>query len=185
MAYTPTKWQDHIPEVQDGTPVSAAIMNKIEDGIMQAHQVADSTASALDRAYHPLAPYYSAGATTGDSTIFFAAEGLTPGIYLLLASGNHNPSGAAYYRSVYNAILLLSCGYNSTKKQVVYRIKIGSSSSASGTSGVTDNDLAVGFDAMAEEIQRTAATAKIFIRLSRDSASSTADNWDVRLHKLI
>ena len=99
MAYTPTKWQDHIPEVQDGTPVSAAIMNKIEDGIMQAHQVADSTASALDRAYHPLAPYYSAGATTGDSTIFFAAEGLTPGIYLLLASGNHNPSGAAYYRS--------------------------------------------------------------------------------------
>ena len=185
MAYTPTKWQDHIPGVQDGTPVSAAIMNNMEDGIYRAHQVADGTAAALDRAYHPLAPYYSAGATTGDSTIFFAAEGLTPGIYLLLASGNHNPSGAAYYRSVYNAILLLSCGYNSTKKQVVYRIKIGSSSSASGTSGVTDNDLAVGFDAMAEEIQRTAATAKIFIRLSRDSASSTADSWDVRLHKLI
>ena len=54
MAYTPTKWQDHIPEVQDGTPVSAVNMNKIEEGIMQAHQVADSTASALDHAYHPL-----------------------------------------------------------------------------------------------------------------------------------
>ena len=39
MAYTPTKWQDHIPEVQDGTPVSAVNMNKIEEGIMQAHQV--------------------------------------------------------------------------------------------------------------------------------------------------
>ena len=33
MAYTPTKWQDHIPEVQDGTPVSAVNMNKIEEGI--------------------------------------------------------------------------------------------------------------------------------------------------------
>ena len=32
MAYTPTKWQDHIPEVQDGTPVSAVNMNKIEEG---------------------------------------------------------------------------------------------------------------------------------------------------------
>ena len=185
MAYQKKQWQDRIDGVQVGTPVNAVNMNNIEDGIYRAHQVADSTASALDRAYHPLAPYYSAGATTGDSTIFFAAEGLTPGVYLLLAGGNHNPSGAAYYRSVCSAILLLSCGYNSAKKQVVYRIKIGSSSSASGTSGVTDNDLAVGFDAMAEEIQRTAATAKIFIRLSRDSASSTADNWDVRLHKLI
>lgn len=186
MAYTPTKWQDHIPEVQDGTPVSAAIMNKIEDGIMQAHQVADSTASALDHAYHPLSPYYSAGAT-GDSTstIYFTADGLTTGVYLLLASGNHNPGGAAYYRSVYSAILLLSCGYNITKKQVVYRIKIGTSSSASGTAGGEDSNLAVGFNAMAAEIQRTAATAKIFIRLSRDSASSTADSWDVRLHKLI
>ena len=28
--------------VQDGTPVSAVNMNKIEEGIMQAHQVADS-----------------------------------------------------------------------------------------------------------------------------------------------
>ena len=185
MAYQKKQWQDHIDGVQVGTPVNAVNMNNIEDGIYRAHQVADSTASALDRAYHPLTPYYSAGATTGDSTIFFAAEGLTPGIYLLLASGNHNPSGAAYYRSVYNAILLLSCGYNSTKKQVVYRIKIGSSSSASGTAGGTDSNLAVGFDGMVAEIQRTAATAKIFIRLSRDSASSTADNWDVRLHKLI
>lgn len=185
MAYTPTKWRDHIPGVQDGTPVSAAAMNNMEDGIYRAHQVADSTASALDHAYHPLAPYYSAGATTSDSAIYFAAEGLTPGIYLLLASGNHNPSGAAYYRSVCSAILLLSCGYNITKKQVVYRIKIGTSSSASGTAGGEDSNLAVGFNAMAAEIQRTTATAKIFIRLSRDSASSTADSWDVRLHKLI
>ena len=125
MAYTPTKWQDHIPEVQDGTPVSAVNMNKIEEGIMQAHQVADSTASALDHAYHPLFPYYSAGAT-GDSTstIYYTADGLTTGVYLLLASGNYNPGGAAYYRSVYSAILLLSCGYNNTTKQVVYRLSL-------------------------------------------------------------
>lgn len=185
MAYQKKQWQDHIEGVQTGTPVNAANMNNMEDGIYRAHQVADSTASALDRAYHPLAPYYSAGATTGDSAIYFAAEGLTPGVYLLLASGNHNPSGAAYYRSVCSAILLLSCGYNSTAKQVVYRVKIGTSSSASGTSGVADSNFTVGFEGMAAEIQRTAATAKVFIRLSRDSASSTADNWDVRLHKLI
>ena len=88
MAYTPTKWQDHIPEVQDGTPVSAVNMNKIEEGIMQAHQVADSTASALDHAYHPLFPYYSAGAT-GDSTstIYYTADGLTTGVYLPRRSG--------------------------------------------------------------------------------------------------
>lgn len=186
MAYTPTKWQDHIPGVQDGTPVSAAIMNKIEDGIMQAHQVADSTASALDHAYHPLSPYYSAGAT-GDSTstIYYAADGLTTGVYLLLASGNYNPGGAAYYRSVYSAILLLSCGYNNTTKQVVYRIEIGTSSSMAGTSGVADGKFVVGFGGMVSEIQRTAATAKIFICLSRGGATSTADNWDVRLHKLI
>lgn len=36
MAYMPTKWQDHIPGVQDGTPVSAAAMNKIEDGVAAA-----------------------------------------------------------------------------------------------------------------------------------------------------
>lgn len=163
MAYTPTKWQDHIPEVQDGTPVSAVNMNKIEEGIMQAHQVADSTASALDHAYHPLFPYYSAGAT-GDSTstIYYTADGLTTGVYLLL-----------------------SCGYNNTTKQVVYRIKIGTSSSMAGTSGVADGKFVVGFGGMASEIQRTAATAKIFICLSRDSAASSADNWDVRLHKLI
>lgn len=186
MAYTPTKWQDHIPEVQDGTPVSAVNMNKIEEWIMQAHQVADSTASALDHAYHPLFPYYSAGAT-GDSTstIYYTADGLTTGVYLLLASGNYNPGGAAYYRSVYSAILLLSCGYNNTTKQVVYRIKIGTSSSMAGTSGVADGKFVVGFGGMASEIQRTAATAKIFICLSRDSAASSADNWDVRLHKLI
>ena len=185
MAYQKKQWQDHIDGVQVGTPVNAVNMNNIEDGIYRAHQVADSTASALDRAYHPLAPYYSAGATTGDSTIFFAAEGLTPGIYLLLASGNYNPGGAAYYRSVYSAILLLSCGYNNTTKQVVYRIKIGTSSSMAGTSGVADGKFVVGFGGMASEIQRTAATAKIFICLSRDSAASSADNWDVRLHKLI
>lgn len=70
MAYQKKQWQDHIDGVQVGTPVNAVNMNNIEDGIYRAHQVADSTASALDRAYHPLAPYYSAGATTGDSTIF-------------------------------------------------------------------------------------------------------------------
>lgn len=185
MAYTPTAWQDYISGVQDGTPVNAVSMNKIEDGLLRVHQVADSTASALDRAYHPLAPYYSAGATTSDSTIYFATEGLTPGVYLMLASGNHNPRGAAYYRSVHSAILLLSCGYNSTTKQIVYRIKIGSSSSAVGVSGVADSNFAVGFEGMAAETPRASATAKIFIRLSRDSAASTADNWDVRLHKLI
>ena len=54
-----------------------------------------------------------------------------------------------------------------------------------GTSGVADGKFVVGFGGMASEIQRTAATAKIFICLSRDSAASSADNWDVRLHKLI
>lgn len=186
MAYQKTQWTDHIEGVQEGTPVNAVNMNKIEDGIMQAHQVADGTASALDHAYHPLSPYYSAGAT-GDSTstIYYTADGLTTGVYLLLASGNHNPGGAAYYRSVYSAILLLSCGYDNTTKQVVYRIKIGTSASMVGASGVVDGMLAVGFEGMATEIQRTAATAKIFICLSRNSAASTADNWDVRLHKLI
>ena len=110
---------------------------------------------------------------------------MATGVYLLLASGNYNPGGAAYYRSVYSAILLLSCGYNNTTKQVVYRIKIGTSSSMAGTSGVADGKFVVGFGGMASEIQRTAATAKIFICLSRDSAASSADNWDVRLHKLI
>lgn len=185
MAYQKTQWQDHIEGVQTGTPVNAANMNNMEDGIYRAHQVADSTASALDRAYHPLAPYYSAGATSGDSTIYFATEGLTPGVYLMLASGNHSPGGAAYYRSVHSAILLLSCGYNITSKQVVYRIKIGSSSSAVGVSGVADSQFAAGFECMAQEIPRASATAKIFLRFSRDSTASTADNWDVRLHKLI
>lgn len=186
MAYQKKQWQDHIDGVQDGTPVSAAIMNNMEDGIYRAHQVADSTASALDRAYHPLAPYYSAGATgSSANTIYFTVEGLTPGVYLMLASGNHNPGGAAYYRSVHSAILLLSCGYNSTSKKVVYRIKIGTSSSAISVSGTTDSSFAVGFDGMAQEIPRASATAKIFLRFSRDSAGSTADNWDVRLHKLI
>lgn len=47
MAYTPTKWQDHIPGVQDGTPVSAAAMNKMEDGIAAAHSYIDNTESGV------------------------------------------------------------------------------------------------------------------------------------------
>ena len=46
MAYTPTKWQDHIPEVQDGTPVSAvnidvykrpAFRSSINSSMSRAH----------------------------------------------------------------------------------------------------------------------------------------------------
>lgn len=33
MAYQKTQWQDHIEGVQTGTPVNAANMNKIEEGI--------------------------------------------------------------------------------------------------------------------------------------------------------
>lgn len=172
-----------IPLSQKGIANGIATLNG--NGKLVQMPTAADVGAVPSSAYLPLVPYYSSGATTGDSAIYFAAEGLTPGVYLLLASGNHNPSGAAYYRSVCSAILLLSCGYNSTAKQVVYRVKIGTSSSASGTSGVADSNFTVGFEGMAAEIQRTAATAKVFIRLSRDSASSTADNWDVRLHKLI
>ena len=190
----------------DGTAFNSENMNKIIDAVngldegkgqpggiatlngsgkLAQMPTAADVGAVPSSAYLPLVPYYSAGATTSDSAIYFAAEGLVPGVYLLLASGNHNPRGAEYYRSVCSAILLLSCGHNSTAKQVVYRVKIGTSSSASGTSGVADSNFAVGFDGMAAEIQRTAATAKVFIRLSRNSAASTADNWDVRLHKLI
>lgn len=37
MAYQKTQWKDHIEGVQVGTPVNAVNMNKIEDGIAQAH----------------------------------------------------------------------------------------------------------------------------------------------------
>lgn len=166
-----------------GQPNGIATLNS--SGKLVQMPTAADVGAVPSSAYLPLVPYYSAGATTSDSTIYFAAEGLVPGIYLLLASGNHNPGGAAYYRSVHSAILLLSCGYNSTTKQIVYRIKIGTSSSAVGVSGVADSQFAVGFDNMAQEIPRASAAAKIFIRFSCDSARSTADNWDVRLHKLI
>ena len=39
MAYQKTQWKDHIEGVQVGTPVNAVNMNKIEDGIAQAHLI--------------------------------------------------------------------------------------------------------------------------------------------------
>ena len=36
MGYQKTQWKDHIEGVQVGTPVNAANMNKIEEGIAQA-----------------------------------------------------------------------------------------------------------------------------------------------------
>ncbi len=166
-----------------GQPNGIATLNS--NGKLVQMPAAADVGAVPSSAYLPLAPYYSSGATGDDSTIYFAAEGLTPGVYLMLASGNHNPGGTMYYRSVHSAILLLSCGYNSTTKQIVYRIKIGTSSSAVSVSGAADNQFAVGFEGMVQEIPRRSAAAKIFIRMSRDSAASTADNWDVQLHKLI
>ena len=192
MAYQKKQWQDHIDGVQDGTPVSAAIMNNMEDGIYRAHQVEDSTASALDRAYHPLAPYYSAGAT-GSSTnsIYFGVEGITTGVYLLLIHGNPNPNGTIYYRSAYAALIGISCGYNLSTKRIVIRARLNPLHITAGTEGLdTDARFKVILDnpdgsGAAEEIPRTSNTYKIFISVSRQSTSSTVDNWDVRLHKLI
>lgn len=42
MAYQKTQWQDHIEGVQTGTPVNAANMNKIEEGIAQACAIGDT-----------------------------------------------------------------------------------------------------------------------------------------------
>lgn len=44
MGYQKTQWKDHIEGVQVGTPVNAVNMNKIEEGIAQAHLI-----SQLDR----------------------------------------------------------------------------------------------------------------------------------------
>lgn len=42
MAYQKTQWKDHIEGVQVGTPVNAANMNKIEEGIAQACAIGDT-----------------------------------------------------------------------------------------------------------------------------------------------
>lgn len=42
MAYQKTQWQDHIEGVQVGTPVNAANMNKIEEGIAAACAIGDA-----------------------------------------------------------------------------------------------------------------------------------------------
>ena len=186
--YRDTGWYDHglYPVVLDvmfpekGTPVGFGYVAICKDPQLYIDKL---SSNILENSMMTTKKRFFVSDSTG--TIYYTADGLTTGVYLLLASGNYNPGGAAYYRSVYSAILLLSCGYNNTTKQVVYRIKIGTSSSMAGTSGVADGKFVVGFGGMASEIQRTAATAKIFICLSRDSAASSADNWDVRLHKLI
>jgi hypothetical protein len=42
MAYQKTQWKDHIEGVQVGTPVNAANMNKIEEGIARACAIGDT-----------------------------------------------------------------------------------------------------------------------------------------------
>lgn len=43
--YKPTQWQDHVPGVQEGTPLDAANLNNIEAGAMEAEALAAFIAS--------------------------------------------------------------------------------------------------------------------------------------------
>lgn len=47
MGYQKTQWQDHIEGVQVGTPVNAANMNKIEEGIAAVSNVIDYSAQVV------------------------------------------------------------------------------------------------------------------------------------------
>lgn len=139
--------------------------------------------------YRPMGPYYSAGATGNSPTgIYYACEGITTGVYMLIATGNHNPAGSQYYKSIYAAYIGVSCGYNSTTGQVVVRVNTIPVMLQAGKDGIYVGD----FDAIlddgkggAKEIPRTTDLFKIFVRFVRESLSSTEDYWDVKLYKLI
>lgn len=48
MAYQKTQWQDHIEGVQVGTPVNAANMNKIEEGIAAVSNIIDYSSQVVE-----------------------------------------------------------------------------------------------------------------------------------------
>lgn len=52
MAYQKTQWKDHIEGVQTGTPVNAANMNKIEEGIAAALPASDIVVSSTENGYY-------------------------------------------------------------------------------------------------------------------------------------
>lgn len=76
MAYQKTQWKDHIEGVQTGTPVNAVQMNKIEEGIAQAHLI-----SQLDTLWE--------GGLTADNTTISLAKPITD-YRLLIVIGSAN-----------------------------------------------------------------------------------------------
>lgn len=48
MAYQKTQWKDHIEGVQTGTPVNAANMNKIEEGIAAVSNAINYSAQVVE-----------------------------------------------------------------------------------------------------------------------------------------
>lgn len=48
MAYQKTQWKDHIEGVQTGTPVNAANMNKIEEGIAAVSNIIDYSSQVVE-----------------------------------------------------------------------------------------------------------------------------------------
>lgn len=140
-------------------------------------------------AYREMGPYYSDGATAGvKDVIYYACEGITPGAYQLLATGNHNPGGSPNYRSVYVAIIGISVGYNYEAKRQVVRCEITPillSSNDTGQYKPVEAYLDNKAGGSATEIPYTAGPYKLFIRLIRNDTTSQAVHWDVRLHKLI
>ena len=76
MAYQKTQWKDHIEGVQVGTPVNAVNMNKIEDGIAQAHLI-----SRLDTLWE--------GSLTADNTTISLAKPITD-YRMLIVVGSAN-----------------------------------------------------------------------------------------------
>ena len=85
MAYQKTQWKDHIEGVQVGTPVNAVNMNKIEEGIAQAHLI-----SRLDTLWE--------GSLTADNTTISLAKPITD-YRMLIVVGSANQYTCLLYTS--------------------------------------------------------------------------------------
>ena len=102
MAYQKTQWQDHIEGVQVGTPVNAANMNKIEEGIAAALPASAISSGSNDNGSWIKLPggimicWGTRNGTTGDngsipgSTAFPAAFAEAPSYVGCLADWSHH-----------------------------------------------------------------------------------------------